>query len=84
MPYADSSVFRSCNYYGKFRMKAYCRNIVCVAFERLDTAFSLIIPNLLNYPQNFIIITPVQTQHSDKLIISMVADLGSVIIRTSN
>ena len=46
MPYSNSTIFRTCYYYGKFRMKAYSRDIVCVAFQCLDTTFGLIVPHL--------------------------------------
>ena len=88
MPYTNGPIFRTSNYYWKFWMKTYCRDIVCVAFQSLDTAFGLIVPHLCS--QDLSVKAPdhhtyIQSEISKgKKKRGQKEDLSSVIIRTSN
>nr|ACR34025.1 unknown [Zea mays] len=46
MPYTNCTIFGSSNDYRELRMETNSRNVMCMPFKCLNTAFRLVIPDL--------------------------------------
>ena len=88
VPDTNSSILRTSDYVGKLGMNTNGSNIICMAFQNLDTTFGFIVPylflNMINQVNIFKQFRPFEEITTRYISEFLVANLSSAIIRTTD